>query len=282
MRAWHRLRFAQRHLLMCSMALSGRLITLTGRMAVYPARVATDPGFIDIVQNDRLDHWRLGRLRLLTGEDKSTAFWLLSRGAPMLYVPDVKVVTVEHPPAADLPRASTMLMLRWFGNMLRANGRAVALGPRRLGPFLWWCLVDQRISMWTPLVGPIAALCLAVAATPAFLYAYVLWVMLTRLLQSVALLTVRPTIDGSYPVLLYYNQLYGAFLKTYILFRLDRQRWTRQNIALPTALPPWRARLRALGSLYLHVLALATLATAVAFYTGLLPAPRSANLAAWF
>lgn len=282
MRAWHRLRFAQRHLLMCSMALSGRLITLTGRMAVYPARVATDPGFIDIVQNDRLDHWRLGRLRLLTGEDKSTAFWLLSRGARMLYVPDVKVVTVEHPPAADLPRASTMLMLRWFGNMLRANGRAVALGPRRLGPFLWWCLVDQRISMWTPLVGPIAALCLAVAATPAFLYAYVLWVMLTRLLQSLALLTVRPTIDGPYPVLLYYNQLYGAFLKTYILFRLDRQRWTRQNIAFPTALPPWRARLRALGSLYLHVLALATLATAVAFYTGLLPAPRSANLAAWF
>jgi mannuronan synthase len=278
MRDWHRLRFAQRQLLMCSMALSGRLITLTGRMAVYPVRVATDPSFIDIVQNDSLDHWRLGRFRLLTGEDKSTAYWLLSRGLRMLYVPDVRVVTIEHPPAPDLPRASTKLMLRWFGNMLRASGRAIALGPRRLGLFPWWCLIDQRISMWTPMVGPIAAACLALAATPAFLYAYLLWVMATRLAQSLALLTVRPTIGGLYPLLIYYNQLYGAFLKTYILFRLDRQRWTRQDIALKAPLPAGRraAFLRAAGSLYLHVLALAALVAAVAVYAGLLPVPDAA------
>ena len=48
MRAWHRLRFAQRHLLMSSMALSRRLITLTGRMSAYRASIATDPGFIEI------------------------------------------------------------------------------------------------------------------------------------------------------------------------------------------------------------------------------------------
>lgn len=282
MRAWHRLRFAQRHLLMCSMALSGRLITLTGRMAVYPVRVAADPGFIDIVQNDRLDHWRLGRFRLLTGEDKSTAYWLLRRGARMLYVPDVRVVTIEHPPAPDLPRASTALMLRWFGNMLRASGRAIALGPRRIGLFLWWCLVDQRISMWTPLVGPVAAICLALAGTPVFLYAYVLWVMLTRLLQALALLTVRPTIDGLYPVLIYYNQLYGAFLKTFILFRLDRQRWTRQNTGYRMELSRGEALLRSLGSLYLHALALAFLVTAVAVATGLLPLPSAASFGALF
>jgi hypothetical protein len=99
--------------------------------------------------------------------------------------------------------------------------------------------------MWTPLVGPVMAVCLAVAATPAFLYAYLIWVMLTRLLQSLALLTVRPTIDGLYPILIYYNQLYGAFLKTWILFRLDRQRWTRQNIALPARLRPAGAPARA-------------------------------------
>jgi mannuronan synthase len=247
-------------------------------MAVYPVRVATDPSFIDIVQNDSLDHWRLGRFRLLTGEDKSTAYWLLSRGLRMLYVPDVRVVTIEHPPAPDLPRASTKLMLRWFGNMLRASGRAIALGPRRLGLFPWWCLIDQRISMWTPMVGPIAAACLALAATPAFLYAYLLWVMATRLAQSLALLTVRPTIGGLYPLLIYYNQLYGAFLKTYILFRLDRQRWTRQDIALKAPLPAGRraAFLRAAGSLYLHVLALAALVAAVAVYAGLLPVPDAA------
>ena len=63
MRAWHRLRFAQRHLLMSSMALSRRLITLTGRMSAYRANVATDPTFIETIQHDRLDHWRHGRLR---------------------------------------------------------------------------------------------------------------------------------------------------------------------------------------------------------------------------
>jgi glycosyltransferase Alg8 len=283
LRAWHRLRFAQRHLLMCSMALSGRLITLTGRMAVYPVRIATDPSFIDIVQNDSLDHWRLGRFRLLTGEDKSTAYWLLRRGLRMLYVPDVRVVTIEHPPSRNFFRASSVLMLRWFGNMLRANGRAVALGPGRVGLFLWWCLVDQRISMWTPLVGPVTAVCFTIIASPAFLYAYLVWVMLTRLLQALALLTVRPTIDGLYPVLVYYNQVYGAFLKTYALFRLDRQRWTRQNISYRAPVPAWRAGLRAAGSFYMHALALGVLVTAVAVSTGLLPVPaRLAALTASF
>ena len=150
-------------------------------------------------------------------------------------MPDVQVLTIEQPPAPDLLRASTALMLRWFGNMLRASGRCLALGPGRVGWFVWWCLVDQRVSMWTPLVGPVAAILLGVAVTPAFLYAYLLWVMATRLLQSLLLLTVRPTISGLYPPLLYYSQVYGALLKTWVLFRLDRQRWTRQNIAGPAA-----------------------------------------------
>jgi hypothetical protein len=48
-------------------------------------------------------------------------------------------------------------MRRWFGNMLRASGRAIALGPRQVGLFAWWCLIDQRISMWTPLLLPLSA-----------------------------------------------------------------------------------------------------------------------------
>jgi mannuronan synthase len=279
MRAWHRLRFAQRHLLMSSFALSRRLITLTGRMSVYRARVATDPAFIELIRNDSLDHWRFGRLPLLTGEDKSAAYWLLERGMASLYVPDVQVLTIEQPPAPDLLRASTALMLRWFGNMLRASGRCLRLGPRRVGWFVWWCLLDQRISMWTPLIGPIASILLAIAVSPAFLYAYLLWVMGTRLLQSLFLLTVRPTISGLYPPLLYYSQIYGALLKTWVLFRLDRQRWTRQAIAWAPMLTPARRRLRVAGSLGLHLLALGALVTAVAFGTGVLALPTSVMLA---
>jgi len=280
LRAWHRLRFAQRHVLMSSLALSGRLITLTGRMSLYRAEIATHPSFIAAIQHDSLDHWRLGRLRLLTGEDKSAAWWLLRRGLATLYVPDVQVLTVELPPAPDLLRASTRLMLRWFGNMLRASGRGIALGPGRIGWFTWWCLVDQRISMWTPLIGPIATALLAATVSPVFLYAYLLWAMGTRLLQSLALLTARPTISGLYPPLLYFSQVYGALIKTWVLFRLDRQRWTRQNIALAPRLRPAQAASRALSSLGLHLLALAALATAVAFATGVLPPPSAATFAA--
>jgi mannuronan synthase len=280
MHAFHRLRFAQRHLLMSSMGLSRRLITLTGRMSVYRAPVATDPAFIDLIQHDGLDHWRLGRLRLLTGEDKSAAFWLLRHRRDTLYVPDVRVLTVEQPPAPDLLRASSALMLRWFGNMLRASGRCLALGPRRLGWFVWWCLVDQRVSMWTPLVGPIAAVLVSLTVTPAFLYAYLLWVMATRLLQSLLLLTVRPTISGLYPPLIYYTQVYGALLKTWALFRLDRQRWTRQNIAWEAPLVPGRRRLQAVASFGLHLLALAALTVGVALATGVLAVPSAATLRA--
>ncbi len=133
--------------------------------------------------------------------------------------------------------------------------------------------------MWTPLVGPVAAILLALTVSPGFLYAYLLWVMATRLLQSLLLLTVRPTIDGLYPPLLYFSQVYGALIKTWVLFRLDRQGWTRQNIGWRTSLSPAQQRRRDAGSLALHLLALATLVSAVALSTGLIALPGYALLA---
>lgn len=272
LREWHTLRFAQRHLLMSSVGLSRRVLVMTGRMSMFRADIATRPDFIRIIEDDGIWHWRLGRVRFLTGEDKSTWFWLLERGYDMLYVPDVQVTTIEDPPARNFILATTQLMLRWFGNMLRGSGRAIELGPRRVGPFLWWCLIDQRLSIWTPLVGPLAAVCFTLTVSPTFLITYILWVMMTRLLLALGLLSVRPHIGGLWPLLLYYNQVYGALVKSFILFRLDRQRWTRQNIALPAAslAETWRR----VSSAFLHGLALACLATAVAFATGLLSWPQ--------
>ena len=282
-RTWHRLRFAQRQVLMCSMALSRRLLTMTGRMSVFRSQVALDPDFVAQIGDDSIEHWRLGRIKLLTGEDKSTWFWLLKNRMTMLYVPDVRVVTIEHPPSTRFLPAATKLMMRWFGNMIRASGRAVDLGPRQTGPFVWWCLIDQRVSMWTPLIGPLAALCFAVAVSPVFLYVYAAWILITRFAQSLMLLAFRDTISGLYPPLLYFNQVYGALIKTYMLFRLDRQRWTRQQIA---AAEPERGRiatfLRNTGSAYIHALALLALFTAVAFLTGLLQLPTFSQLASLY
>jgi glycosyltransferase Alg8 len=44
-------------------------------------------------------------------------------------------------------------MYRWYGNNLRQNSRALGLGLRRLGLFTSIVLFDQRVSMWTSLLG---------------------------------------------------------------------------------------------------------------------------------
>jgi len=130
---WHKLRFGQRHINMCSMALSKRVLTLTGRMSMFRAEVVTNPEFIQDVQFDNIHHWRLGRFRFLTGDDKSSWYSLMKLGWDTYYVPDAVVTTVEHPPNPSFFKASKQLMFRWYGNNLRQNSRAVKLGPKRLG-----------------------------------------------------------------------------------------------------------------------------------------------------
>src|SRR3546814_16509013 len=91
MSEWHKLRFAQRHLNMCSMALTRRVLTLTGRMSLFRVGIVTDPRFIDDVQKDALDHWRLGRFQFLTGDDKSSWFSLMRLGREP-WVPEERLV----------------------------------------------------------------------------------------------------------------------------------------------------------------------------------------------
>lgn len=256
MREWHDLRFAQRQMLMSSLGLSRRVLTLTGRMSMFRAGIITHPDFIRQVEDDHLDHWRFGRLKFLTGDDKSTWYWLLKNGWDMLYVPDVVVKTVEHPPADNFFRASTLLMIRWFGNMLRTNARALDVAPHVTGFFTWWCILDQRISMWTSLTGPVFVAMLCAKYSAAFLPFYLVWVGFTRWVMSLMLLSARWRLSWRYPFLLYYNQIYGSLVKTYMLFHLDRQRWTRQKTTLANGASPLRQNLTALSSHALHALAM--------------------------
>jgi glycosyltransferase Alg8 len=71
-------------------------------------------------------------------------------------------------------------------------------------------------------------------------------------------------------------------VKTYILFRLDRQRWTRQNITAASGLSAGQARARSMAAVYLHGLAVGVLATAVALATNVLSMPRFDALAGLF
>jgi glycosyltransferase Alg8 len=230
---WHRLRFAQRHLNMCSMALSRRVLTLTGRMSLFRAEVVTHPEFIADIEHDALDHWRLGRFRFLTGDDKSSWFSLMRHGWDTWYVPDAAIDTLETPPSDSFLKASRQLMFRWYGNSLRQNSRAVSLGPGRLGAFTYYVLWDQRVSMWTSLLGLTGALAGSLKYGGHVLAAYALWVGVSRLWMTLMLTFANGHhVSPRFPLLLYYNQIVGSLIKIYAFHHLDQQSWTRQKTVL--------------------------------------------------
>lgn len=271
---WYALRFAQRHTLMSSMGLSERVLTLTGRMAMFRGSIICNPDFIRQVELDYIDHWRLGRFKFLTGDDKSSWFWLLRNGYKMIYVPDIVVLTVEDPPASNFVSAAAMLMVRWFGNMLRTNSRAIALGPKKIGLFTWWAILDQRMSMWTSLVGFAVALIATFFISGYAFLLYVLWILASRYALTLSLLAARPRVSVFYPFLLYFNQIFGSLMKVHITFRLDRQKWTRQKTT--SAHRSLRRPLIASSfmSAYMHTLSLAAFIALLAWSVDVLPTPR--------
>jgi glycosyltransferase Alg8 len=272
---WYALRFAQRHTLMSSMGLSERVLTLTGRMAMFRGSIISEPDFIRQVELDYIDHWRLGRFKFLTGDDKSSWFWLLRNGYKMIYVPDVVVLTVEDPPAENFVSAAAMLMVRWFGNMLRTNSRAVALGPRRIGLFTWWAILDQRMSMWTSLVGFAVAMIATFFINGYAFLLYALWILTSRYLLTLSLLTARPRVSVFYPFLLYFNQIFGSLMKVHITFRLDRQKWTRQKTTSGARAVKRPLIASSFMSAYMHTLSLAAFIALLAWSVDVLPTPRT-------
>ncbi len=147
-------------------------------------------------------------------------------------MPDANINTVEHPPDKNFFRASRKLMFRWYGNSLRQNNRATSLGPTHLGWFTYYILLDQRISMWTSLLGISAAIVASIKYGSAILLVYLLWIGITRLVLTFLLLASGHSIGPAYPLILYYNQVVGSIMKIYVSYRLDRQSWTRQDTKL--------------------------------------------------
>jgi len=229
---WHKLRFAERHLNMCSMALTKRVLTLTGRMSMFRACIITDRRFIEDVEHDSVMHWRLGGFRFLTGDDKSSWFSVVRLGWKTFYVPDAAIETIEHPPDPSFIATSRQLMFRWYGNSMRQNGRARKLGPRRLGWFTYYVLQDQRAQMWTGLVGLTAATLASIRYNFYYLIAFAVWIGVTRCVMCISLRCAGHRIGPLYPPLMYYNQIVGSLTKIVVTYFPDRQSWTRQKTKL--------------------------------------------------
>ncbi|BAN69253.1 glycosyltransferase [endosymbiont of unidentified scaly snail isolate Monju] len=264
---WFNLKFGQRHLLFKSHALSNKVLTLTGRFSMFRTAIIAQEDFIQQIENDYLDHWMHGRFRFLMGDGKSTWFYLLKHGWNMLYLHDVIAYSLESRDDSFL-KISMSLPYRWYGNTLRNNLRALKLGWRRTGLFIWWCIFDQRINMWTGLAGITGATILSLSKSFIYLPFYIAWVLIVKTLQtSVIALRGHPVSLLTIPLMLY-NQWIGSLIKIKASFHLADQSWSKggqkqssqqDHIAVPHPLPPLMPDLTMLVSvlLFFYVMLLA-------------------------
>ena len=256
-RDWFGLKFGQRHVLFQSHSLAHKVLTLTGRFSVFRTSIVVAEDFLQMMENDTIDHWLHGRFRFLMGDDKSSWFYLLRGGWNMLYLPDVNCVSLESREQGFL-RASLSLPYRWFGNTMRNNPRALGLGPWRTGWFTWFVLLDQRLSMWTSLVGISGATVLAVTKSLLFLPMYLAWACVVRSIQMLVItLHGHPVSLRTIPIMLY-TQWVGSMVKIKAWHHLADQNWSkgkaRQSVA--AAASPWR-RLAPTGTMLMAYLAFA-------------------------
>lgn len=230
---WFNLKFGQRHVLFQSHSLSHKVLTLTGRFSMLRSAIVVREDFIRQIEFDVLDHWMHGRFRFLMGDDKSSWFYLMKHGWKMLYIPDVTVYSLESRDA-NFFSVSRSLPYRWYGNTLRNNARALALGPRRTGFFIWLAILDQRLSMWTSLVGIAGSIILTLFKSFIYLPFYLAWVLAVRVIQmGVIALTGHPVSWLTIPLMLY-NQWVGALVKIRAFFFLADQKWAKGD-AIQTA-----------------------------------------------
>ncbi|MCH2163288.1 MAG: glycosyltransferase family 2 protein [Marinovum sp.] len=269
--AWLNMRFAQRRLAMQSHAMSEKVLTLTGRMSVFRAEHMRSLKFIRTIESDHLDHWLWGRFRFLSGDDKSTWYHMLTRDAKMTYVPDATVYTIEVIKENGLERM-VQNFRRWSGNMLRNGTRAIALGPRKVKPFIWWCVVDQRIAMWTMLVSPVMAL-LMTFVDPLYLWSALIWVLFSRIMLCLFLFSYSRTVDISWPFILYLNQVINAAVKVFMIFHLSKQKWSnRGNQSAGNGDGFWARTQSGIAKAQM-IIALSAFGTGLALYIGMVDMP---------
>ena len=228
-REWYRLRMAQRHVYMSSMAMSGRVLVLTGRWSMFRTQIMTHPNFAANLYEDVLHHPRLGRIVMLTGDDKSTWRWVIEAGWAISYVPNEVIYCLGSLPGKGFVTDTIGLQKRWFGNMVRGGAKALRLGPQKLGLFTWLALLDQKVSMWTPLMGIVFFGLAGIIHDPIFLVIFLLWISMTRTVHSALTGLIAKRWHPIFPALTYYGQIVGAGIKIFVNHNPNVQKWTRQN-----------------------------------------------------
>jgi glycosyltransferase Alg8 len=98
---------------------------------------------------------------------------------------------------------------------------------------------------------------------------YLIWVMISRYLVVLSFFLVRPQVSIWYVPLLYFNQIFGSIIKVMVFFRLDRQRWTRQNTTLKNSGNAAAERFKLYSSHYVTAMSVAIYLAALLLFAGL-------------
>lgn len=226
---WFHLRMSQRHYQMCSVGLSSKVMCLTGRFSLFRAEAALHPTFAEQLEKDTLDDWLWGRFKFLSGDDKSTWYWLLQRGYDMIYIPDVIVYSIETISGSLIDRGYQN-MRRWFGNMLRNSDRAIRLGPWKTGFFVWYCFLDQRISYWTSLFTPGLLLIAFLQGNLIVTALMICWIFLSRPLMLIVIFWGRDSLlKPIHLPLLLVGQWVSSLIKIWTQMNLAQQKWSNRG-----------------------------------------------------
>jgi len=275
---WISLRFGLRHRTMCSIALSGKLLCLTGRLSVFRASVTSDPTFLEQIERDSIHHWLWDSFDMLSGDDKSTWYWLAARGRRMLYVPDAMATTLEVVAGSAVQRAIANIR-RWSGNSLRHSWRAFKLGPKKLGWFCWYSLLDQRLAIWTVLVGPLFAIFALCAGRFEIAAGYFLWVMFSRIAHAAISWRHGRRFSAYYLPLQILSDWTISITKIWVLFHPAKQNWLNRGArSLDSTKTGAFYRLRTAIAHYLYGAACVTAAMVIGIFTGFVPVLRELPL----
>jgi glycosyltransferase Alg8 len=274
---WITLRFAQRHRGMSSISLSERLLCLTGRLSAFRARYACNDSFREKVHCDSIEHWWWGRYEMLSGDDKSTWFWLASRGARLLYLPDVTATTYEVVEDSSKDRAIANLK-RWSGNMVRNSGRVTLLGPGKLKLFPWWCSVDQRLATWTSLMGPGASILSLVSGEYRIAASYLLWVIASRCVTVIGWWVTSRRISFAYVPIQVLGEWTKSLVNVWTMAFPSKQAWFNRGRRTAEILSSDAKNWRILFANYFVGFVIFVFLVLVGNYTGLMPLSRESRL----
>jgi glycosyltransferase Alg8 len=215
---------------------------------------------------------------MLSGDDKSTWYWLAANERRMLYVPDAMVTTYEVIPGWGVHRALANIR-RWSGNSVRHSWRALKLGPKKLGWFPWYCLLDQRLTMVTVLFGPMVATLAALAGRWEMVAGYFLWILCSRISHAAISWRQGRRFSAFYVPLQILSDWTTALTKLWVVFHPAKQNWlNRGKRTLNTTQGSAFYGMRTGFAHYLYVFSCAAVLIGVGCIIGLLPVARDARL----